>query len=90
MDLERRERRSSDGKALELLHQIREQNKVAQELRDMKSKYEERQDGKSHVFSRETQEQVESAITQMEQERVTLVNRLQRVQGELARKEVVC
>ena len=42
------------------------------------------------MLSRETQEQVESAITQMEQERVTLLNRLQRIQGELARKEVVC
>ena len=39
---------------------------------------------------REAQEQVEDAMIQIEHERTTIATRLQRAQGELARREVVC
>jgi citron Rho-interacting kinase len=74
LEIERKDRRVSDSKALKLLSEVREQNKVAQEMRQSQAK--------------EITEQVNGAVNQLEKERESAVKRLNWTQKELKKKQL--
>ncbi|XP_019856985.1 PREDICTED: citron Rho-interacting kinase-like isoform X1 [Amphimedon queenslandica] len=74
LESERKERGTSNTKALQLLAEVRENNKIAKEMRDTENK--------------ELSEQVQSALVQLEQERVSAVKRCQRAHEELKKKQI--